>query len=312
MTQQLGAVQGPYFGDFGGRYVPEALVAALDDLTEAWERLRVDSAFTSELDRLARTYSGRPSILTEAPKFARHAGGARVLLKREDLNHTGSHKINNVLGQALLTQTVGKTRVIAETGAGQHGVATATAAALLGLPDGLLQDYRGGHILARVLQAMSRRDGFDELSIGDDDLGEQAFGVAGDLIDVEGDEFVAGLHGVARGDVGGETLAAERDRLEADVDEYFQTVRGADGQGVPSRLEIGDLAVYRGEERVAQRIDGKTVTHHLLCEYRIRNVADRHHDARQRGNNVDLGCRLTHGGLPSRIVVRAPLRWGTL
>ena len=133
MTQQLGAVQGPYFGDFGGRYVPEALVAALDDLTEAWERLRVDSAFTSELDRLARTYSGRPSILTEVPKFARHAGGARVLLKREDLNHTGSHKINNVLGQALLTQTVGKTRVIAETGAGQHGVATATAAALLGL-----------------------------------------------------------------------------------------------------------------------------------------------------------------------------------
>ena len=133
MTQQLGAVQGPYFGDFGGRYVPEALVAALDDLTEAWERLRVDSAFTSELDRLARTYPGRPSILTEAPKFARHAGGARVLLKREDLNHTGSHKINNVLGQALLTQTVGKTRVIAETGAGQHGVATATAAALLGL-----------------------------------------------------------------------------------------------------------------------------------------------------------------------------------
>ena len=133
MTQQLGAVQGPYFGDFGGRYVPEALVAALDDLTEAWERLRVDSAFTPELDRLARTYSGRPSILTEAPKFARHAGGARVLLKREDLNHTGSHKINNVLGQALLTQTVGKTRVIAETGAGQHGVATATAAALLGL-----------------------------------------------------------------------------------------------------------------------------------------------------------------------------------
>ena len=133
MTQQLGAVQGPYFGDFGGRYVPEALVAALDDLTEAWERLRVDSAFTSELDRLARTYSGRPSILTEAPKFARHAGGARVLLKREDLNHTGSHKINNVLGQALLTKELGKTRVIAETGAGQHGVATATAAALLGL-----------------------------------------------------------------------------------------------------------------------------------------------------------------------------------
>jgi len=133
LTQQLGAVQGPYFGDFGGRYVPEALVAALDDLTEAWERLRVDSAFTSELDRLAPPAAPRPPPPADAPTPPRHAGGARVLLKREDLNHTGSHKINNVLGQALLTQTVGKTRVIAETGAGQHGVATATAAALLGL-----------------------------------------------------------------------------------------------------------------------------------------------------------------------------------
>lgn len=155
MTQQLGAVQGPYFGDFGGRYVPEALVAALDDLTEAWERLRVDSAFTSELDRLARTYSGRPSILTEAPKFARHAGGARVLLKREDLNHTGSHKINNVLGQALLTQTVGKTRVIAETGAGQHGTATAMVAALMGLDCTI---YMGAHDVDRQRPNVERME----------------------------------------------------------------------------------------------------------------------------------------------------------
>src|SRR5690606_11916779 len=89
--------------------------------------------FAAELERLAREYTGRPSIVTEVPRFARHAGGARILLKREDLNHTGSHKINNVLGQALLTKRIGKTRVIAETGAGQHGVATATAAALMDL-----------------------------------------------------------------------------------------------------------------------------------------------------------------------------------
>ncbi|MGO1594887.1 MAG: tryptophan synthase subunit beta, partial [Ancrocorticia sp.] len=97
------------------------------------DRLKVDPEFRAELDHLNRTYSGRPSIITEVPKFAAHCGNARVILKREDLNHTGSHKINNVLGQALLTRSVGKTRVIAETGAGQHGVATATAAALLGL-----------------------------------------------------------------------------------------------------------------------------------------------------------------------------------
>ena len=133
MNQQLGAVQGPFFGDFGGRYMPEALVTALDDLSAAWQRLKDDPDFREELDRLGRTYSGRPSIVTETPKFARHAGEARIILKREDLNHTGSHKINNVLGQALLTRAVGKTRIIAETGAGQHGVATATAAALLGL-----------------------------------------------------------------------------------------------------------------------------------------------------------------------------------
>ena len=133
MNQQLGAVQGPFFGEFGGRYLPEALVTALDDLSAAWQRLKDDPDFRGELDRLGRTYSGRPSIVTETPKFARHAGEARIILKREDLNHTGSHNINNVLGQALLTRAVGKTRIIAETGAGQHGVATATAAALLGL-----------------------------------------------------------------------------------------------------------------------------------------------------------------------------------
>ncbi len=131
--QHLGSLTGPYFGEFGGRFVPEALVAALDELAAAWERLREDPAFTAELAELHRTYTGRPSILTEARRFSRLAGGARVLLKREDLNHTGSHKINNVLGQALLTRAIGKHRVIAETGAGQHGVAAATAAALLGL-----------------------------------------------------------------------------------------------------------------------------------------------------------------------------------
>lgn len=124
---------GPYFGEFGGRFVPESLVAALDELGEAYTLAKLDPAFGAELAELARTYTGRPSIITEVPRFAEHAGGARVILKREDLNHTGSHKINNVLGQALLTKRIGKRRVIAETGAGQHGVATATAAALFGL-----------------------------------------------------------------------------------------------------------------------------------------------------------------------------------
>ena len=121
------------FGPFGGRYVPEALIPALEELDEARTKAMVDPAFLGELDRLNRTYTGRPSIITEVPRFAAHAGGARVILKREDLNHTGSHKINNVLAQALLTRRMGKSRVIAETGAGQHGVATATAAALMGL-----------------------------------------------------------------------------------------------------------------------------------------------------------------------------------
>jgi tryptophan synthase beta chain len=133
LTAALREAHGPYFGSYGGRFVPEALVAALDELDEAFTSAQADPAFVAELDHLNRTYSGRPSIVTEARRFAEHAGGARILLKREDLNHTGSHKINNVLGQALLAKRMGKPRVIAETGAGQHGVATATAAALMGL-----------------------------------------------------------------------------------------------------------------------------------------------------------------------------------
>jgi tryptophan synthase beta chain len=122
-----------HFGRYGGRFVPEALVGALDELAVAFEKARTDRDFLDELDRLHRDYSGRPSPLTDAWRLGEHAGGARMLLKREDLNHTGSHKINNVLGQALLTKRMGKSRVIAETGAGQHGVATATACALLDL-----------------------------------------------------------------------------------------------------------------------------------------------------------------------------------
>jgi tryptophan synthase beta chain len=122
-----------HWGRFGGRFIPEALVAAVDELSAAFTQARADPEFRTELTGLLRDYTGRPSPLTDAPRFAEHAGGARILLKREDLNHTGSHKINNVLGQALLTRRIGKKRVIAEPGAGQHGVATATAAALLGL-----------------------------------------------------------------------------------------------------------------------------------------------------------------------------------
>ncbi|MFZ4123185.1 MAG: tryptophan synthase subunit beta [Candidatus Planktophila sp.] len=122
-----------HFGQFGGRYVPEALIGALDELEIAHNAAQKDPQFLAELAHLHKTYSGRPSIITEAKRFAEHAGGARIILKREDLNHTGSHKINNVLGQALLAKRSGKRRVIAETGAGQHGVASATAAALMGL-----------------------------------------------------------------------------------------------------------------------------------------------------------------------------------
>jgi tryptophan synthase beta chain len=122
-----------HFGPYGGRFLPEALIATMDELTTVYEKARLDPEFVDEFTRLLRDYAGRPSLLTEAPRFAEHAGGARIFLKREDLNHTGSHKINNVLGQALLTKRMGKKRVIAETGAGQHGVATATACALMGL-----------------------------------------------------------------------------------------------------------------------------------------------------------------------------------
>jgi tryptophan synthase beta chain len=124
---------GPYFGEYGGRFVPESLIAALDELDTAYTEIKTDPEFQAELSRLHATYTGRPSIITEVPRFAEHAGGARVILKREDLNHTGSHKINNVLGLALVAKRIGKTRLIAETGAGQHGVATATAAALFGM-----------------------------------------------------------------------------------------------------------------------------------------------------------------------------------
>jgi tryptophan synthase beta chain len=124
---------GPYFGEFGGRFVPESLIAALDELDATYQTAKADPSFQAELAELHRTYTGRPSIITEAKRFAEHAGDVRIFLKREDLNHTGSHKINNVLGQALLTKRMGKKRIIAETGAGQHGVASATAAALFGL-----------------------------------------------------------------------------------------------------------------------------------------------------------------------------------
>ena len=133
MVQKLSEQVGPYFGDFGGRFVPESLIGALDELDATYKHAKTDSSFIAELANLHKTYTGRPSIITEAPKFAASIGDIRVFLKREDLNHTGSHKINNVLGQALLAKRMGKTRIIAETGAGQHGVASATAAALLGL-----------------------------------------------------------------------------------------------------------------------------------------------------------------------------------
>jgi len=133
MSQKLGEQVGPYFGQYGGRFVPEPLIAALDQLSQVYEAARKDPGFQDELWELHRTYTGRPSIITEAQRFAAVTGGLRVFLKREDLNHTGSHKINNVMGQALLAKRMGKKRIIAETGAGQHGVASATAAAYFGL-----------------------------------------------------------------------------------------------------------------------------------------------------------------------------------
>ncbi|MHB8969277.1 MAG: tryptophan synthase subunit beta [Pirellulaceae bacterium] len=122
------------FGEYGGRYVPETLTRALDELTRAYEQARQDDSFQTQLQTLLRDYVGRPSPLYHARRLSEHCGGAQIWLKREDLNHTGSHKINNTLGQTLLTIRMHKTRVIAETGAGQHGVATATACARFGLP----------------------------------------------------------------------------------------------------------------------------------------------------------------------------------
>ena len=133
MTEKLSEQVGPYFGEFGGRFVPEPLIAALDELDETYQAAKKDPLFAAELDELNKSYVGRPSIITEAKRFAAEFGDIRVFLKREDLNHTGSHKINNVMGQALLAKRMGKKRIIAETGAGQHGVASATAAAYFGL-----------------------------------------------------------------------------------------------------------------------------------------------------------------------------------
>ncbi len=122
-----------YFGEFGGRFVPETIVPALDELTAAYDEAMHDAAFQAELAYLQRTYTGRPTPVTHAKRLSEQLGGAQIYLKREDLAHTGAHKINNALGQALLAKRMGKKRVIAETGAGQHGVASATASALLGL-----------------------------------------------------------------------------------------------------------------------------------------------------------------------------------
>src|SRR5699024_7992264 len=125
-------LEGPYFGDYGGQWMPESLMAALKEVDETFRSSIEDPGFIAELNDLYASYINRPSLLTEVPRFAAAYPGVRIFLKREDLNHTGSHKINNVIGQALLAKRMGKTRLIAETGAGQHGVATATAAALFG------------------------------------------------------------------------------------------------------------------------------------------------------------------------------------
>ena len=125
---------GGHWGPYGGRFVPETLMAPLEELTEAYDVARDDDSFQQEFARLLRDFSGRPTPLFYAARLTAHAGGARIFLKREDLSHTGSHKINNALGQVLLARRMGKRRIIAETGAGQHGVATATVCALFGLP----------------------------------------------------------------------------------------------------------------------------------------------------------------------------------
>lgn len=133
MVEMEGTMKKGRYGKYGGQYIPETLMNAVQEVEEAYEHYKNDPEFVRELDNLYRNYAGRPSMLYYAEKMTRDLGGAKIYLKREDLNHTGSHKINNVLGQILLAKKMGKTRVIAETGAGQHGVATATAAALMGL-----------------------------------------------------------------------------------------------------------------------------------------------------------------------------------
>jgi len=122
-----------YFGDYGGRFVPETLVPALDELAAAYKEAKADVSFRAEFDSLSRDYSGSPTPLYLAERLSKHCGGAQIFLKREDLAHTGAHKINNALGQGLLARRMSKRRVIAETGAGQHGVATAAVCAMLGL-----------------------------------------------------------------------------------------------------------------------------------------------------------------------------------
>src|SRR2546427_4774867 len=131
--KKLAASDNGRFGPYGGRYVPETLMAALEELERQYEKARHDRRFQIRLDALLRTYAGRPTPLFFARRLTEHLGGAKIYLKREDLNHTGAHKINNCLGQGLLAKRMGKRRIIAETGAGQHGVATATVCALLNL-----------------------------------------------------------------------------------------------------------------------------------------------------------------------------------
>src|SRR5665647_3078535 len=127
------ALSAGFFGQFGGQFVPPELLQTVQEVDAAWEKARHDPDFQAEFLHLCKTYTGRPSLLYYAENLSRELGGAKIYLKREDLNHTGSHKINNALGQALLAKRMGKTHLIAETGAGQHGVATATACALMGL-----------------------------------------------------------------------------------------------------------------------------------------------------------------------------------
>jgi tryptophan synthase beta chain len=150
---------------YGGRFAPEALMAALDELAAAYQKARTDPAFQAELNALLKDYAARPTLLTRADRFGAQAGGATVLLKREDLAHTGSHKINNVLGQVLLARRMGKTRVIAETGAGQHGVATATAAALLGLDCAVYMGEEDTHRQALNVSRM-RMLGAEVIAVG--------------------------------------------------------------------------------------------------------------------------------------------------